>query len=296
MLPESGVLYIEGHGTPGVMNVFCVSDRSVAEQWMNEGYGPENLFIDRDTDPTGRYGTYYKVSAYSDYFKTHMKRTLDSNKAIVIVSACSSAKGILPHIPSILDAIGGRVAFGWIDAFDVRLVGKPNLETLFDHMNGSKPEQSPGTKRKAGDAFAATTAGGNAELFRMVGNGNTTLCPSVENDTKSNVSPIGPGAGLSGKGFIIFDTELNTEIAANKALVFNATKGVTIDNIAWVGKNRIDFEYSYDDCTPEYSVTVTAVAKCIMGNKFGMQQLDGGGIASDGVAPNEHDFVWTFSK
>lgn len=291
-LALSGVLVVNAHGMVGgiCLAAVAVTDENVAKQWMDAGSGPDDMSIFNDWADLG----VYMVTVNSTWFKKHWKFSLDSSGSIVILMACHGAENVDPF--GLLKDIGGRTSFGWVKQQTNRIMGQ-NIAEVLDHMNGSKPEQSPGTKRKAGDAFAATTAGGKAPDMRMMGKSNTTLCPSVENDTKSNVSPIGPGAGLSGKGFIIFDTELNTEIAADKALTFNVTEGVTIKNISWTGKNRIDFEYSYDDeCTPEYSVTVTAVAKSIMGNKFGMQQLDGGDIAGDGVAPNEHNFVWTFSK
>jgi hypothetical protein len=195
--------------------------------------------------------------------------------------------------------MGGRVGFGYEKGTNQKKA-LADAHLLFNRMNGTLAAQA---RRRADDAI---DGGGYTAGFRKVGNGATTLCPSVVNPCRSNAQPWGPGAGPAGEGFVALDTAIDGTHAGSpeRALTYQVVTGeVTLDNFRFrrTAEGLIDgilFRY-HSDCIGDFKVRMTLNARRVIPDtSIGFQYLDGNdgqeNQEKEGEAPHADDFVWSF--
>ena len=276
----AGVTYVDSHGGSYFVHAAYSTDKSVLFDETSGG-GWADKDGDKVLDPNmvvvgSEQDGWWGVVVLEDWYSDHWKADHNTHKAIVLISTCQSNAA---PAPTILENCGGRTGFGY-SACAPTSAG--DMENLFGRMDGTLPPGAQGTKRKAGDAFAA---GSFSTYFTMRGEEDTTLCPAP-----AEWGPKGTGAGASGMGYIEFDTHCTTTHAATSALTCTIDSGdITISNIQWASDYRLTFNYTATTCNEDYKVTVTAVAAHVLGSTGGSQKLDG-----SKVAPNGDNKTWSF--
>jgi hypothetical protein len=288
---KSGVIYINSHGEkkPYRLLVWACKSRAAAQKWIVEVPATERVHY-AVVRGNGRY--------YVSVNESGLRNLLyDSNyntyNALVIGDLCYSAYTI--------DDLGCYCGFGYNTVIapgscDI------DMEKMLPRMNGRLENQ---TCRRAVDAQAK---GGLQASFRLVGDGNYTLAPSVENRCQENALPWGPGAGRAGEGRVVFDTGLHIPAGdPAQALIPTVVKGeVTISDIAWLttggpGTGLVIYGLTFRyraNCDGAFKVVMRAVAKQIHSDRDPRLQLDGNdGVEQqeeEGKALNQDDFVWSF--
>jgi hypothetical protein len=299
---DVGILMIHSHGASTLIDVAAntqedkILDPSspYIESWTDpdgDGTADSGMGIIDHTADWGCYVAYASATCIGNTFQS----TLSSNEAIVVLNSCYSAYGT----NSPLKKCYGRTGFGCTGTTDAG-GNSTNMQNLFGLMNGTKPSWAQGTERKAGDAYAfgeyySVWQGG----FVQEGSNDTTLCPSVEKTeiVPDSGSPFaeGSGAGTSGTGYVEFDTHCDTGVSAASALTYTKTGTVTISNIRWDTDYKISFSYcGVNPYTVNMRVEGDAGTNKVKA-KDGEQHLDGGNSTTDGVAPNNHDYTFSFS-
>jgi len=151
-----------------------VKKKKTAEDWANAGAGGGAMIVWQHNEKKGMQRKHWRVHAEKAAFQADF----NNNRAIVIIAACRSARNLAD--------VGGRFSVGFTTLCNTASHEDVIIE-MFDHMNGTKPESDPGTKRMAGDAFAE--AKNRRPEIEKNGDPDTTLCPSV-------VHPVSDGVAL----------------------------------------------------------------------------------------------------
>jgi hypothetical protein len=289
---NGGIFYINTHGTSyddrrlcGWPTVVTTRTLKAANAWIAAGRGDVGFIVARRKDRNG-----FSVIASPLALEELLKPWHDRIRAIVIGQYCYSALT--------LGDIGGRVGFGYAEIC-IADQTRDDIDTLLRCMNGTLDQQE---KRIAADAFAA---GGYSDGFILVGNGATTLCPSVTNPCPDHARPWGAGAGQEGDGFIELDTAITRSFAdpADQTLIYTVEKGeLDISDIGFVRTedgliNGIRFHYRAD-CIGDYKVVMRLIARRVVGDVNSELCLDGNdgteNQQQEGQADHGDDFVWSF--
>ncbi|MBA3698520.1 MAG: hypothetical protein H0W78_06680 [Planctomycetes bacterium] len=299
-----------------IANVVLVTPtRQQADQFLTDGPGSTNLFVDYDM-----FHAEYIVGAEYAWFSANWRATFNTWRTLVVISACESAQTFTQF--------GGRSQIGFDACIGSVTVGN-FLNKLFRRMNGIKPNGSQqGTRRSLAEAFALGGFNAGKEGNLLIGGDlNTNLCPSVAHpavlgsspSTNDNVYPLGADAPPPSQnglitGHVKFDSLMDRSVPADSVLTYNIRSGkAAIENIRWNGNSQIDFDYRIDQYGYGYGgdnsfeVEMTVMASQAQSFGGGDHKLDGGDIQDDrtgtavyGVAPNgdsgSDDFIWVFRR
>ena len=237
----------------------------------------------------------YYVCISPELMGEMFQSNLEENNAIVFLAFCQSDV----DSDACLNYCYGNIGFGY--DYDAT-VGDEYMDTeiLFGFMSGVFGN---GEYREAIDAYnRGVNVGVSGEKIKSIYKTNTgdypynglTLCPSV---VETKIYPDeggciseGEGGGYSGVGHFLFDSHCDTNRDPWDLIEWISTppgSGFTITDVHW---SEVD---GYEDtalvfhyCSPNnYNAYITAYAYAL----FGMQALDGGTSAINGVAPNTND-------
>ena len=325
-----GIFYGCGHGDFGEFAVVAFKTHDRADHYIEAGNGPQGW----DVWDSRREGV-SRCWVSDQWLRTNWRPNCDANRSIMWWGACYSAEGSARR-SSIMQAAGGREAFGYIRKTKMKH-DRQDIPAVFDRMNG---RVAVGTMRRSAQAFGGpgngSSLGGTwvTRRLRRLGNGNTTLCPSVEHpaaDDQDAVYPVGEGAPSSGTGYVILDTHcltftntsksVESSAPTNKSIIFRRNfpliedflsfsisalpdaDGFDITNVWWESDSEIRFVWSADCYITEFTVECVLWAPLVRALEaegsdtyVPALELDGGVLTKHGVAPNGDKFSWSFGR
>lgn len=216
---------------------------------------------------------FYTIDLRDTGFTNRIKPETDIWLTIVYLGGSCNSWGLV-------DNVGGRVRF----ACD----GKPsnwagNLKELLDWMSGIKGN---GNHRPAGEAYSNGTY---ESVFKMDGDGKTTLCPVVLSHEPTGA--VGPGT-VTGK--VSFDTESWDLRPATDIIEVSAN--ATLNSASW-SRPRTEITFEIGGLNVGETITVIVDEDDLLSYN-NVTHLDGNQTAvnTDGTRPNQDDFIWTFTS
>ena len=271
---DSYITLVNTHGGTGSFTIATTENYNTAVSWANSSPG---LYV----SGPGYYGGFnvYSVVANNIYLSNYWTNNHINNNSIVFLGFC--------HSGQLMNCVGGETVFGY-DPYN-EIVALPTFQTeitadivsMFERMNGT--DGTNGAYRIASDAYTNYTNYYSTNL--LMNGGDSTLAP-----TTLDVYPYQSGAGQSGTGYILFDSIMDTTIAATDALSWSCSPYgyCKVTNIHWdtANKNRIYFNYSGRS---GYTIQMTANSPYCLSETSNIQ-LNGDGV--NGVGDST---VWQFS-